>query len=183
MKNILFKIILSVALILTCNKVFAQNIEITYSDWSMLYPSGISEVFIESETRYHFYKIENGEVIYDDEYLTEKAGYTKDESSARTFFRYITNDKLVFNAKNEMVTDMNHCQKNFCYLVKNEVKPIMMDISEKDVQDYDTENIEVINKTAVPFTGDNIVYYLIGLVFSIGLIVFVYKSKKDKSYN
>ena len=56
--NKLIKFLLSMILILSCSRVFADEITLTYSEWSTRYPSGLPEVFIQSETRYHFYKIQ-----------------------------------------------------------------------------------------------------------------------------
>ena len=76
--NKIFKILLSTILILSFSKVFAEEVIISYSDWSTSYPSGLPEVFVESETRYHFYKTVDGQVEYDEGYYTELPGYTID---------------------------------------------------------------------------------------------------------
>ena len=103
---------------LLSSKVFAGYavFDYKYSDWSTKYPSGLSEIFIESEVRYKWYKFENGKINYINEYHTSYDGYEKDMSSARTYYRYITNDKVVVDYKNDLVKDETYCRQNYCYL-------------------------------------------------------------------
>ena len=179
MKNI-FKILFSMILVLSFGRVFARTIELEYSSWTTQYPSNIPEIFVENETRYHFYKIVDGQVEYDNGYYTDLPGYIKDESSAREFYRYITNSELVFNANNELVLDTNYCQKSFCYTVKNGI-PEMINTNDKFESDYSNSTMPIVNVESVPFTGDNVMYYLVGLFISIisaGIILIVKKKKK-----
>lgn len=176
----LLKLLLSIIMFASISKVMAQEITLTYSDWSMLYPSNIDEVFIESEVRYKWYKIKDGQVEYIDEYYTDLAGYTKDEASARTFYRYITNKSLLFNGNNQLVLDTEYCIKSFCYL-KRFQEPILLDISEKDVNTYEIDKVVEVNNEVVPFTGDNIIYYFIAIILSaiiVGIILIIKKSRK-----
>ncbi len=179
--NKLFKVLLSLILILSCSKVFAKEITITYSDWSTYYPSNIPEVFIQSETRYHFYRTINGQVEYTDEYYTELDGYTKDEASARDFYRYITNEYLVFSSSNQLILDDSYCQKSFCYIIQRGA-PAMINTNDKFDPDYTNETMPTVVGETVPFTGDKVAYYFIGLFLSIlvASIVLIMKRNKNK---
>ena len=176
------KFLLSMILVLSFGKVFAEEITLTYSEWTTDYPSNIPEVFIQSEDRYHFYKIVDGQVEYDNGYYTELDGYIKDEASARTYYRYITNPYLIFNANNEMVLNTSYCQKSFCYSVKNGT-PIMINTLSKFENEYGDDDRPVVDQEIVPFTGDNVMYY-IGLlsisVIGLGAIFMVRKSKNKQ---
>ena len=178
--NKIFKFLLSMILILTCGKVFAKEITLTYSEWSTYYPSNIPEVFIQSETRYHFYKTNDGQVEYDEGYYTELPGYIKDESSGREFYRYITNDYLIFSAYNNLVLDDAYCYKNFCYTVQRP-QPLLINTDEKFESDYTNTTLPVVEAQTVPFTGDKITYYIIGFILSIliTLTVLVIKRRKN----
>ncbi len=179
--NKIFKFLLSMILVLSFGKVFAEEIVLQYSEWSTDYPSNIPEVFVESETRYHFYKMINGAVEYDDGYYTEKEGYIKDEASAREFYRYITNEYLVFNANNELVTGTNYCKKNFCYSIFNN-PPVMINTNSKFESDYSETQLPTVASEPVPFTGDNIAYYFIGLLVSLitASVILVIKKNKNR---
>ena len=168
-------------LVLSFTRVFAEEITLSYSDWSTDYPSNIPEVFIESETRYHFYKIIDGKVEYDDGYYTEKDGYIKDEASAREFYRYITNEYLVFNANNDLVLSTSYCQKSFCYTI-NRGQVVMINTNSKFETDYSQTQLPTVASEPVPFTGDNVMYYVIGLLLSIicASAILIYKKNKNK---
>ncbi len=178
--NKLFKFLLSMVLVIACGKVFAEELTITYSEWSTDFPNGIPEVFVESETRYHFYKIVNGEVEYNNEYYTNLDGYIKDEGSGRPFYRYITNTCLVFDANNNMVTDLSYCDKSFCYTVCRR-EPNMINTSGKEQGNYDSGALPTVEREAVPYTGDNVLYYIVGLVLSISTIGIVLLVKRNKN--
>ena len=178
--NKVFKFLLSLVLILSCGKVFAQAINYEYSEWSTMYPSNIPEVFIDSETRYHFYREVNGEIEYTDEYYTELDGYIKDEASAREFYRYILNENIIFNGKNQMVHDDMACKKNFCYIVSRGA-PAMINTDSKFDPDYSEETMPEVRREAVPFTGDQVAYYFIGLFLSIFIVAIVFIIKRNKN--
>lgn len=168
MKKI-FGVLLSLVLILSIGKVSA--LEYTYSEWSDLYPSGMDEMFIESEVRYKWYKFENNLIVYTDDYYKEYDGYIKDEASAKTFYRYITNNKIILTSNNEIVTDENYCKKNFCY-AKMLIEPTLVDLSEKVENKYEGAEIYEYTPEVVPMTGDTIIYSFI--LLSIGLVVIAY---------
>ena len=170
----------SIIMILAFTKVNAAQVVLTYSEWSQDYPSGIPEIFIESETRYHFYRVVGNEVEYTDEYYTSLDGYERDDNSARTFYRYITNDRLVFNANNELVTNTFYCQKAFCYVVLRG-EPTMVSNEGKVEDNYDLEQAPVVEQTAVPYTIDNIVSYIIILSASLLLIAFAFIIRRRKN--
>ena len=181
MKKI-FKFLLSMILILSFSKVFAEEITLTYSEWTTDYPSNIPEVFVQSENRYHFYRIVDGQVEYDNGYYTELDGYIKDEASVRPYYRYITNPYLVFNADHELVLKTSYCQKAFCYVVNNGT-PIMINTLGKFESDYSDSDKPVVDQEIVPFTGDNIIYYVILLSISVlvvGIVLIVKRSKNKQ---
>jgi hypothetical protein len=159
--------------------VFAKELTLSYSDWSTYYPSNIPEVFVQRETRYHFYKVVNGQVVYDDGYYTELDGYTKDEQSAREFYRYITNDYLLFNGYNELVLDDVYCVKSFCYMI-NRGNPTMVSTDEKFDPEYTNNDIPNVTGETVPFTGDQVIYYFIGFFLSIITVVSILIIKRRK---
>lgn len=69
------------------------------------------------------YKTYNIEKEYINEYYSNLDGYIKDESSKKTFYRYITNDYIIVDENDNIVTNESHCNKEFCkiiYLNNNE---------------------------------------------------------------
>lgn len=182
MKKI-FKFLFSLVLILNVYKIYASEIQLTYSEWSLMYPSGLDASFIESEDRYHFYKVVDNQIEYIDEYYTELDGYIKDEESKRTFYRYITNPMLVFNSENEMLLDyQEYCKKNFCF-IKSFVEPNMTDLSEKiEGPNYSTTDMFEISSTVPPMTGDNITFSFILLAISLAILLLIVIKKKKMSY-
>lgn len=96
-----------------------------------------------------------------EDYYTEYDGYEKIESSKKTFYRYVTNDKVLLDGSGNLVTDPNYCIKSSCYveyIEKEEEKPVE-------------------EKTVNPQTIDNIYYYFILLIMSIVGLFFVFKRK------
>lgn len=163
-------VLLLLIVTLTCRKVSA--LEYNYSDWSTFYPSGLDPIFIESEVRYKWYTFENNRIVYTDDYYTEYEGYTKDEASETTFYRYITDSMVIMDAKNNIVTDESYCSKSFCYAIKS-VEPEMVDMKSKSENKY--ENTEILETTSevVPMTGDTIVYSFILIALSIVVIAYL----------
>lgn len=179
MKKIIGALLLIVTMF-SIGKVSA--LEYTYSEWSPMYPSGMDPVFIESELRYKWYKFEDNQIIYTDEFYTEYDGYMKDNASETTFYRYITSDYILLNKSNEIVYDEGYCRKNFCYS-KLFVEPSMVDMSEKTENKYENADIYEYTSEVAPMTGDTIIYSLIGVVVSLVLIIcYVIKKKKNMSY-
>lgn len=178
MKKIL-GVLLALLVILSCKNVSA--LEYTYSEWSTSYPSGMDPVFIESEVRYKWYTFEDNRIIYTDEYYTEYEGYIKDEASETTFYRYITDSKVYLDKYNNIVTDENYCNKNFCYAIKY-VEPTMVDMTEKTENKYESSDIYEYDSVVVPMTGDSIIYSFIFLLISaISITYFVIKKRKSMS--
>lgn len=173
------RLLLSIIMFAFVVNVNAQ--ELTYSEWSTMYPSGLDEKFIESEIRYNWYKVVDGRVEYIDEYYSELDGYTRDEPSARTYYRYITNQYIVLNGYNEIVDDINFCQKEYCYqLMANEftlVETVGKDTSENPYENY--EMIQV-NSEVAPYTGDSILKIVISLLMSLIIISSIIILKKKK---
>ena len=102
---------------------------------------------------YKTYNIERENI---NEYCSSLDGYVKDESTKKTFYRYITNDYIIVDENNDLVINENHCHKNFCkliYLIKQE------------------ENEKVEN----PKTYDSISNMFILLIISILTLIFIVK--------
>lgn len=177
----LLKILVALLLFVTIEKIYASTITLTYSDWSLMYPSGLDESFIESEVRYKWYKFNNNEVEYVDDYYTNLDGYIKDEGSQMTFYRYITNRSLIFNAFNEMVFDTDFCVKNFCY-IKLFTEPTLIDTTTKVESKYSETPIYEYTSEVVPYTGDKVMYFVITLILSSLILLIVVKKKKKMSY-
>lgn len=177
----LLKILVALLLFVTVENIKASKIILNYSDWSLMYPSGLDESFIESEVRYKWYKFNNNEIEYVDEYHANLDGYIKDEGSAMTFYRYITNKMLVFNSSNEMVLDNDYCVKSFCY-VKLFNEPTLIDTTNKVETKYAETPIYEYTSEVTPYTGDNIMYFIIALIISSLVLLIVVKKKKKMSY-
>ena len=102
---------------------------------------------------YKTYNIERENV---NEYYANLDGYIKDEETKKTFYRYITNDYIIVDENDNIVTDDSHCRKNFCrliYLVEQEENEII-------------EN---------PKTYDGISKIIILLIISILILIFIVK--------
>lgn len=180
MKNVK-RILFTLLLIVGINKVSA--LEYTYSEWSPLYPSGIDELLIESEIRYNWYKFENNQIVYIDEYYTSYDGYTRDDASAKTFYRYVTNEKIIVNQNNQMISDESYCKKNFCY-IKVSTTPTMVDLSEKEENLYENAELKEFTPEVVPKTSDSMWYYLSALVISvISILYYTVRKRKKVQFN
>lgn len=176
----LIRLFLSIIMFAFVVNVNAQ--ELTYSEWSTMYPSGLDEKFIESEVRYNWYKVVDGRVEYIDEYYSELDGYIKDEPSARTYYRYITNEYIVLNGYNEIVVDViNYCQNEYCYkLVASDYT--LVETVGKDTIENPYENTEMIevDSVATPYTGDNVLKIVISLTLSLLILLSIIILKKKK---
>lgn len=180
MKNIK-KILFALLLIVGIYKVNAT--EYVYSEWSTLYPSGVAEILIQSEVRYKWYTFENNLIVYTDEYYKEYDGYIKDEASAKTFYRYITNEYIKISSKNELITDDSYCKKNFCYLIQSQT-PTMVDLSEKEDNLYENAEIYEYTPEVVPKTSDPILYSFGFIIISaIGIMYYLIRKKKKESFD
>ncbi len=177
MKKII-KATLFVLLFSFTTTVFAGEIDYPKSEWSPLYPDGLDSKFIESEVRYKWYKFENGEVDYTDEYYTELEGYTRDDKSAKTFYRYITRF-LVLDAYNNIVYDEDYCKWNWCYAMFY-AEPTLIDVSGKEQRNYTEDDIVEITGVSTPYTIDNGVYYFVVGIISILTFAIVIVTQKKK---
>lgn len=179
MKNIK-KIFLALLLIVGISRINAK--EYTYSEWSALYPSGVDELFIQSEVRYKWYKFENNRIIYTDEYFTEYEGYMKDEASAKTFYRYITDEIIIVGNNNKIITDESYCDKNFCFIVKS-TEPTMVDLSEKEDNLYEDDVMYEYTPEVVPMTSDPIIYsFGIIIIAIIGISYYIIRKRKKEYF-
>ncbi len=164
------KIIIIILSFLFCSFFYKINASeyITYSDWQEEYPSWLDEIFIQSEDRYLWYKEEvdneTGETKREEviEYYKELDGYIKKEESKKTFYRYITNKKVLFDESGNIVYDDSECVKLYCSLRKLPEKPI-----EKPP--------DVIEN---PKTYDNIFVFLIISFISFVSIVLLVNTRK-----
>lgn len=178
------KFLISVFLLILVSSLRVNAKELTYSDWSLMYPSGLDEVFIESEDRYHFYKVVDNKIEYTSEYYVELDGYIKDEKSKRTFYRYITNNILAFDSYNRLIINYeDYCKKNYCY-VKIFKEPTMVDLTDKiEEPEYSIDDMFEIDSEVTPVTGDNIIISFVLLAVSLlTLLVLIVKKKRNVSH-
>ena len=90
-------------------------------------------------------------------------GYIKDESTKKTFYRYITNDYIILDENDNIVSNEDYCIKEFCRLI------------------YITKEPEEIPEN--PQTYDGICNYIILLTNSlIVLIVKICHTIKKSSF-
>ena len=114
---------------------------------------------IKTEMHYKYvdklYKTYELEREFINDYYEYLEGYNKDERTKKTFYRYITNDYIIVDENNQIVTDENYCKKEFCRLIylTNEVN-------------------EIIDN---PKTYDGINKYFISLLISLILIIIIVK--------
>lgn len=171
------KVTLFIIMLTFTTKVFAGELNYQYSEWSPLYPSGLDERFIESEVRYKWYKFENGTVDYTEEYYTELDGYTRDDKSATTFYRYIMNN-LVLDGYNHVLTNDDYCIANWCYVIFYH-EPTMLDVSGKEHTDYTVDDRVGIEGVPTPYTIDYGVYYIIiGIISVLTLAIIIVTQKR-----
>ena len=163
MKKILFIFLFFFLL----NNIYAKEY-ITYSSWGEEYPDWLDTIFIESENRYLWYREvlneETNELEREEttEYYKELDGYIKIEESLKTFYRYITNNLVLFDSYGNIVYDDAYCNKNYCSLKRIPDKPIE----------------ENPNEIENPKTYDNIFVFLIISFISFVSIVVLIKLRK-----
>ena len=173
------KVTLLIMLFTFTTKVFATELDYQWSEWSTMYPDTLDEKLIESEVRYKWYRFENGEVEYTDEYYTNLEGYTRDDKSATTFYRYIMGN-LLLDAHNNIIYNDDYCRWNFCYLIYYH-EPTLVETSGKNLNEYTEDDIVEIESVAAPFTFDGITqYFIIGFI-SLLLTTVIIVTKKKKS--
>ena len=112
---------------------------------------------IRKETTYTYidklYKTYDIEIEYSDDYYKELDGYIKDESSKKTYYRYITNDTVYYSDFYHIpIPDKQYCVKNRCTVVSTK------------------KEVTIIEN---PQTIDNIDIYFILLIISFIIIVSV----------
>ena len=98
---------------------------------------------------------------YSDKLYKVYDGFEKIESSKTTYYRYITNEKVLLDGFGNIVTDTNYCIKDECYVayvVKEEETP----------EAEETEN---------PQTIDNIQYYFLSLIISTVILIILFRRK------
>ena len=173
------KVTLFVMMLVFSTTVFAKPLDYPYSEWSTLYPSGLDERFIDSEVRYRWYKFENGEVDYTEDYYTELEGYTRDDNSAKTFYRYITKN-LVIDGYNNVLQDDDYCRVNWCYVIFYH-EPTLIDVSGKEQGNYTVDDLVEIEGVSTPYTIDYGIYYIIiGTISLLTLTIILVTQKRRK---
>lgn len=115
------------------------------------------------------YKTYETEIEYSDDYYKELDGYTKDESTKKTYYRYITNDEVYYSEFYHIaIPDKEYCVKNRCIKVSTK------------------KETTIINN---PQTIDDIDIYFILIIVSfiiiVGLMIIKleYKNKKNNITN
>ncbi len=145
-------------------------------------PSKLNPNLVKSQTFYTYtdklYKTYNIERKLTDKYYKDynDKTYTRLDSSEKTFYRYITNDELVFDDSGNIVTDPEHyCIKKYCIVKKykkEEVPETPPETPEDTPPEIPEETPkEVPKKINNPKTLDNIYYYFILLTISIILLI------------
>ena len=108
------------------------------------------------------YKTYDIEKEYSDGYYKYLDEYTKDETDFKTFYRYITNEYIVVDINNNIVTNEDYCIKEIC---------LLMYINKPNEEEKIIE---------MPKTIDNINYYLYALILSITLLIIIFVLIKKK---
>lgn len=98
------------------------------------------------------YRVNNVIREYAEDYYVNLDGYIKDESTKKTYYRYIMNDYVILNSQGKVVYDESYCIKEYCLLY------------------YINEEENVVN----PKTGDNYFKYFILLIMSFVVIRIIY---------
>ena len=131
-----------------CKLVFNKNNFKTYNTYS-------KKVYKYKDKLYKTYNVIKE---YNDEYLSSCDDMMIDENSKKTFYRYITNEYLLFDVSGNLVTDSNYCIKSFCRLTY--------------VQHDEEENKNIIPnpKTYDPLY-DSIVIFVVSAIVLTYLIV------------
>ena len=117
------------------------------------------------------YKTYLSNVIYNDEYLANLDGYLKDESSKKTYYRYITDEYVYVRLPGNTVVPRSHCFKRICVKIKvtkNEIP------KEEPLKEEKPKEKKVIYN---PKTIDTIYVDIILLIISIICTLFVFKRK------
>ena len=128
------------------------------------------------------YKTYEIEKEYTDEYYTELDGYIKDESTKKTFYRYVTSSAVIVDARNNVVKDPDtYCVKEYCALVyitkeEQEEEPEEESVIEEEPEE-ETPNIPINPKTL-----DNIGYYFIMFFSSLIIMMIVFKDRIRKIF-
>ena len=135
--------------------VHGEEINYVYTEWFDYYPTGVEEIRIESQDRYRWFKIEDGQRIETEEYYDYLEGYEMIEGTLKTYYRVINSEFIVIGPDGELIHDSLHCRKVFCHKVY--IQPYVVN--------EPIEEEEIIN----PDTSD--VLYLYYYSFSISLIV------------
>ena len=142
-------------------------------------PSSLNPNLIKSQTYYTYidklYKTYNIDRQETEEYYKDynDKSYSKLESSKKMFYRYITNDVVIFDALGNLVEDPEeYCKKQYCQAIENKIEIIEPKIPE--------DKKEIPKKVNNPKTLDNIYYYFILLFLSLLIICLTMIINKKK---
>lgn len=166
MKKVLI-IIISFFMFICFNNVNAMEY-LVYSDWQEEYPYWLKPIYIQSEDRYLWYREiinnETNEIEREEtnEYYKELEGYIKIEESLKTFYRYVTNEFVLYDGKGNLVYDDDDCIKEYCSMRRLPKKP-------DEIVEEEIEN---------PKTYDNIFLFLIISFISFVSIVLLINERK-----
>ncbi len=105
------------------------------------------------------YKTYEIKKVYEEEYYSYLEGYKKDETTAKEFCRYITNEYVLVNEDGNLVLDESECVKENC---------MMYYVIKKDVINEENNNIEEEEEVipSNPKTYDNINIYIVRIIIS-----------------
>ena len=111
------------------------------------------------------YKTYDVNIIKNDEYLKELDGYIKDESTKKTFYRYVTDEYVYVNIFSNTIVDEKYCYKRFCTKIK---------VTKKDIPKEEPKEEKVIYN---PKTIDTIYEDLIILIISVICTIIIFRQK------
>lgn len=169
------KFFLIALFLVSISKLSAETFIIEYSEWLENYPKGVDEWIIEREERY---KWTDGENITEEYYSNYKEGYHKIENDHKTYYRYILNDRIPVDSQNNIITDLDYCTKEKCYLINLDKYRNIEEEPEEPEEPQEPQEPEIEKVVYNPKTSDYILYYDIVLfICLISIVLILYKEK------
>ena len=121
-----------------------------------------------------YYKTYRINKTYEDEYYASLEGYKKDESTKKTFYRYLKYKKVYYGSNGRSETPEDCFGKDSCIITLEEIEY-------PDVPDEVIPTIEEVPKTIDTFS---ITGLLISFIFFISTIIYLIKNKcQNLSYD
>ncbi len=153
----------------TLNTITSDNIIVTTNDYAIdlcqgptcklvfnkiafrNYNSYLKKVYKYKDKLYKTYDIVKE---YNNEYVKDCNDMIIDEDSKKTYYRYITNEYLVFDIYGNIVTDNNYCVKSSCFIkyVKNDKKDVVDTITNPQTYDPLYDSIVIFVVSAIVLT-------------------------------